>query len=253
MQDYTIGENYTLPSLGKVYNVPVNPEIKIRSMTTEEEMKRVVSVDQPYKNMSEIIDDCLLESPGISAYDMCIGDYQFLLHKLRVVTYGPEYQVVNTCTYCGHENEDVINLDELPVFTYTEEFESYKEFTLPRSGNRIRLKVQTPRMFDKVQERYKDFKRKTKGNVQADPSLIYTIVELIETIDGREPDYGKLDNWVRKLPMADVNEIIQRAERMNESIGVGTKLVCDCQLCGLTFETGLRATNEFFRPAIHIE
>ena len=112
MQDYTIGENYTLPSLGKVYNVPVNPEIKIRSMTTEEEMKRVVSVDQPYKNMSEIIDDCLLESPGISAYDMCIGDYQFLLHKLRVVTYGPEYQVVNTCTYCGHENEDVINLDE---------------------------------------------------------------------------------------------------------------------------------------------
>ena len=57
MQDYTIGESFTLPSLGKVYNKEINPEVKIRSMTTEEEMKRIASVDYPYKNMCEIKKD----------------------------------------------------------------------------------------------------------------------------------------------------------------------------------------------------
>ena len=33
MENYCIGESYTLPSLGKIYNTPVNPEIKLRSMT----------------------------------------------------------------------------------------------------------------------------------------------------------------------------------------------------------------------------
>ena len=71
----------------------VNPNIKIRSMTTEEEMKRLGYTEQPYKMLSEIIDDCLVDKPGISTYDMCLGDYEFLLHKLRVVTYGSDYKI----------------------------------------------------------------------------------------------------------------------------------------------------------------
>ena len=95
-------------------------------MTTNEEMRRVASIDRPYQNLSEIIDACMVEGPGISAYDMCIGDYQYLLHKLRVVTYGPEYKVVNTCQYCGSSTEDIINLEDLNILEYSEDFEKYK-------------------------------------------------------------------------------------------------------------------------------
>ena len=90
--DYTIAESYTLPSLGKVYDHEINPHIKLRSMTTTEEMKRLSPSDRPYENLAEIIDDCLIEKPDISAYDLCVGDFQFLLHKLRIVTYGPMYK-----------------------------------------------------------------------------------------------------------------------------------------------------------------
>ena len=39
-EKYTIAERYTLPSHGLVYNRDVNPEIKLRSMTVRDEMRR---------------------------------------------------------------------------------------------------------------------------------------------------------------------------------------------------------------------
>ena len=39
MQNYTIAESYTLPSKGMVYNRQINPEITLRSMTTEEKIR----------------------------------------------------------------------------------------------------------------------------------------------------------------------------------------------------------------------
>ena len=250
MQNYTIAETYTLPSRGMVYNRQINPEIALRSMTTEEEMRRVASVEHAYKNMSDIIDNCMLEDPGISSYDMCIGDYQFLLHRLRVVTYGPEYDVVNTCMYCGCENQDTINLDDLGVNEYTPEYETYREFVLPKSGSTIRLRPQTPRMLDNVNARVKEARKKFKGDNFTDPTLIYLLMELIETIDGELPNPGEIELWLRQLPMADTNTIIQHADKMNDSIGVDIELQCDCDICGLSFKTALRTTSEFFRPAV---
>ena len=37
--DYTIAETFTLPSEGKIYSQKVNPQVQLRSMTTEEEMR----------------------------------------------------------------------------------------------------------------------------------------------------------------------------------------------------------------------
>ena len=105
MTNYSIAEEYVLPSRGKVYSQNVNPNVKIRSMTTEEEMKRLAPSDKTYKNLCEIIDDCLVENPGISSYDMCLADYQFLLHKLRVVTYGPDYPITSKCPFCRSDND----------------------------------------------------------------------------------------------------------------------------------------------------
>ena len=250
MEDYVIAEEYTLPSKGMVYNQKVNPDIKIRSMTTEEEMKRLSKTDSPYKMLSEIIDDCLVVKPGINTYDMCVADYQFLLHRLRVVTYGPEYDVVNTCIYCGCENQDTINLDDLGVNEYTPEYETYREFVLPKSGSTIRLRPQTPRMLDNVNARVKEARKKFKGDNFTDPTLIYLLMELIETIDGESPNPGEIELWLRQLPMADTNTIIQHADKMNDSIGVDIELQCDCDICGLSFKTALRTTSEFFRPAV---
>ena len=140
MNDYTIANEYTLPSGGLVYGKEINPRFKLRSMTTAEEMKRLNHSDRPYKAMAEIIDDCLVEDIGISAYDLCVADYQFMLLKLRIVTYGPNYKFDSTCPYCGTVNKSTLNLDTLPVAPFDkDEYEKYMEFDLPSTGKRIKL------------------------------------------------------------------------------------------------------------------
>ena len=38
---YTIAEGYELPSKGKIYSVPVNSHVELRSMSARDEMKRL--------------------------------------------------------------------------------------------------------------------------------------------------------------------------------------------------------------------
>ena len=98
--NYTISEYFTLPSEGKIYDTEVNPQINLRSMTTQEEMQRLTHSDKAYKPLCDIIDACMIEKCGISSYDMALGDYQYLLFMLRVVTYGSEYKGTATCPIC---------------------------------------------------------------------------------------------------------------------------------------------------------
>ena len=172
--NYTIAESYTLPSHGKVYEQEINPHIKLRSMTTAEEMKRLSPSDRPYENLAEIIDDCLVEDIGISSYDLCVGDFQFLLHKLRIVTYGPQYKAQIVCPYCGVPEEKIINLEDLKVMEYSEELNKYFEIDLPITKKHIKLRMQTPRILDDVTAKTNELRKKVP-DYNGDPAFLFTL------------------------------------------------------------------------------
>ena len=249
MNDYIIAEEYTLPSYGKVYDKQVNPVIKLRSMTTEDEMKRLAPSDNGFKLLCEIIDDCMVTKPGISSYDMCLGDQQFLLHKLRIVTYGPEYQLMCKCQYCGSNNKHVLDLDSLTPKEYNEDIEKLKEFDLPVSKKHIKLRMQTPRMLDDIQSRKKEFLRK-HPSATSEPAFLFTLESIIDTVDGQKLDAVAIEDFIRNLPMRDTNFLTKKAEKLNESIGLDLQFEAECQVCGLTYKGMFRTTNEFFGPSI---
>lgn len=251
--NYVIGEEFTLPSLGKVYNVEVNPNIKLRSMTTNEEMKRLNHSDRPYKTMAEIIDDCLVTKLPISSYDMCLGDYQFLLHRLRIVTYGPDYALSCTCPLCTSQTVDTINLEDMQVNQLTDDlYESlrkYFEFDLPRSKSHISIRLQTPHMIDDVNLAVKDFKKRA-SLFQGDSAILFTLKSLIREIDYETPDPLKVESWIQNLPMMDTNYILKAAQRLNESIGISTDVDVTCDVCGLDYKAPFRINGNFFGPEV---
>ena len=248
MKDYTVTGTYTLPSLGKVYDRKVNPEVTLRSMTTLEEMKRLNKSDYPYKQMAEIIDDCLIEDPGISAYDMCFADYQFLLHKLRVVTYGEKYALQSTCPYCYSVNKGTIDLNQMVVKPFNqEEYDKYSEFVLPRTEHKIKIKMQTPRMLDNIQNQAKSLKKKS---FNGDPAFFVSLIYLIDTVDGEKLDYVEKENFINTLPMMDTNYIVKVHDKLVESFGLDTALENTCDVCGLDYNSPFRITAEFFGPSV---
>lgn len=253
MANYSIAEEYTLPSKGQVYSENVNPVVKIRSMTTEEEMKRLAPSDRAYKNLCEIIDDCLVENPGLSSYDMCLADYQFLLHKLRVVTYGPSYNTSSVCPHCGTENEGKIDLNSLEVVEYnSDDFAKYLEFVLPVTKKKITIRMQTPRMIDDISQSTRELRKKSKNTASGDSAFLFTLQKLIDTIDGQKIDPIKKEDFVRQLPMMDTNYIMKHAQKLVESFGIKTAINQECSVCGLDYTSSFRITSEFFGPSIDI-
>jgi hypothetical protein len=248
--DFTIANDFELPSLGKVYGKEINPNVKLRSMTTMEEMKRLNHSERPYKAMSEIIDDCLVEDIGISAYDLCLPDYQYLMHKLRIVTYGPMYKVSSTCPYCGSANNHTLNLDDMYVTPLDEEtFKKYSEFVLPASKQTIKIRLQTPRMMDDITFKTKEDRRKNPHN-NGDAAFLFTLESLIEEIDGVKPESFRIRPFIQKLPMMDTNYILKSAQKLNTVFGLDLGLVNVCGVCGLDYNSSFRTTSEFFGPSI---
>ena len=248
MAEYTIAENFTLPSKGLVYKEKVNPVVKLRSMTVEEEMKRLAYSELPYKMLAEIIDDCLVEKPGIPVYDMCIGDYEFLLHKLREVTYGSDYKVNSVCPHCGEINKSTIDLSKLNILEYSaDESEDKLNITLPQSKKHIKLKLQTPRMLDEVKIKSEDLKKRFP-DMTGEPAFLFSIMAMIESVDNEVLDDMRLNSFVKKLGMRDVNYLIQKLEKIK--IGVDTNIECTCQHCGEKYNFPFPVSSEFFRPSV---
>lgn len=251
MANYTVSGIYTLPSLGKIYSPNINPTFTIRSMTTNEEMRRLNPTDRQYKLLSDIIDDCLVEKPGISSYDMCFGDFQFLLHKLRVITYGNEYKITTICPLCGSENSGSINLEQLSVNEYTDDLQKYFEFDLPVTKKHIKIRMQTPRMLDEIEARNTELKKKSSGQ-SGDSAFLLNLSSIVEKIDGIVPPVLEKESFLRNLPMADTNTILAYSTKLNDCIGLNTKLDITCDFCQYPYNSMFKTTTEFFRPTLDI-
>lgn len=252
--DYTIAETYELPSKGKIYKQNVSPMVTIRSMTTTEEMRRLSHTDYPYKALCDTIDACITEPIGISSYDMCLGDYQFLLHKLRVVTYGSNYPSSSICPICGKVNKTTLNLDDIKVKMYTEPVEGEPDPTvivLPKTGRNIVLKYQTPRDLDEIAKEERDFKANNPDS-EINISYLLTLKHLVAMIDGSPVLGAKLDIFLRNLPMADTNFLLKKATELNERIGLDNIILNKCSnpKCGVQYSTTFRITGEFFGPEV---
>lgn len=250
MAEYTISEYCELPSKGLIYDKPVHASIQMRSMTTEEEMRRLSHTEFPYKTLCDLIDTCMVEPCGISSYDMCLGDYQYLLHRMRVVTYGSKYPSSSVCVVCGAVNKSTIDLDDIPVLEFDpEEYNKLRCLTLPTSGKQVMLRYQTPRDIDQIAQEERDFKLRNPDST-TNISYLISLRHTIESIDGQKVPAAKLDQFLRKLPMRDTNAILQVATKLNEKVGIDTKIKNKCSnpRCGVEYYTTFRITNEFFGP-----
>ena len=246
--DYTIMEGYELPSKGKIYNETVDPHIELRSMTARDEMKRLSPSSTPLKTLADIIEGCCIEKPAVHVYDMSLGDYEFLLHKLRIVTYGEDYKVALRCPECSELIEAITQLGQLEVKEFDEEeLRNIQTFSLPKSGRIITLNFQSPRMLEEMEVKVKDMKRRYK-NVTIDFETLVRLLVNIDLVDGEKKSEHELENIVTNLPALDLQKILNNIDKLNKQIGLDNVLYLTCPKCGEEVTTFFRFGPEFFRP-----
>ena len=246
--NFTIMEGYEIPSKGKIYDTNINPHIELRSMTAREEMRRLSPSSTPLKTLADIIEDCCIEKPAIHVYDMSLGDYEFLLHKLRIVTYGEDYKVSLRCPECGELIETVAKLGQLDVKEFDEEeVKNLQTFSLPKSGRIITLNFLSPRMVEEIEVKVKDMKRRYKNATINFETLVRLLVN-IDLVDGEKKNEHELETIVTNLPALDLQKILNNIDKLNQKIGLDNILYLTCPKCGEEVTTFFRFGPEFFRP-----
>lgn len=248
---HTVEESFELPSGGLIYERPIDPHIKLRSMTAQDEMLRLAPSEDTYRVLCDLIDRCILgDKPAISTYDMCLGDYTYLLHALRIVTYGVSYPLSTTCIFCGEPFSTVAKLDQLTVRTWKDEIKELSTVVLPSNGHTVELAYQTPRMLDDIKRRVKQIKRQAPDTVEDAEEMIQKIVFAVKTINGKKVNPVEFEAKVRHMKMADVNTLLQTIDLMSESLGPVKLFTCECPSCHNTTVSLFRYSSEFFRPSI---
>lgn len=253
-QNYTIAEEYELPSKGKIYAVPFDGKVKLRSMTVQEEMRRLNKSKSMNSTLCEIIDSCLITKLPISSYDLAVPDFEYLLHKLRVVTYGPEYKMLVGCPHCGKQQQYTADLDALKVRTLdAEEYKKLLTFQLPVCKKEIKLRIPTARLEDTIADKVAEFNKQLEeqgSSFDGDMAPIFTLETMIESVDGAKMSFIDLETLVKHMSSADYNYIIQKLEKVNSAFGLDKKIDLKCSKCGGKFSTFFRISREFFRPTI---
>lgn len=247
-ENYTIMEGYELPSKGEIYDVKVNPHVELRSMSARDEMKRLAPSTTQFKTLADIIENCMIEKPAIHVYDMCLGDYEFLLHKLRIVTYGGKYKMLLACPFCGETNDITFNLEDLELKEFDiNKYNELRTIILPRSGHTVSIKFQTPRMLDEQELKVREMKKKYK-DADIDFGTLVLLSSIIDTVDGVKLDPLKMESFVEKLPALDMAKILNNLDEINKSIGIDTKIQVPCPVCDNEINAFFRFGPEFFRP-----
>lgn len=247
--NYTISEGVVLPSRGIIYDAKVNPNIELRSMTARDEMKRLAPSATPFKVLSDIIQDCMLEKPAMKVYDMALGDYEYLLHRLRVVTYGDAYSMQLTCPHCGENVSIETHLDEMQITQLeASTWQSLHQIVLPKNGDKITLNIMTPRILQEIDVKAKDLKRRFK-DAAIDFEVYADLLMLIEYVNGQKLSQLQLQNYIDRLPALDLQKLRNAKDKLNSCFGIKNEVEVRCPICGGDFTAYFRFGTEFFRPS----
>jgi hypothetical protein len=217
-------------------------------MTARDEMKRLSPSSTPLKTLADIIEGCMIEKPAIHVYDMALGDYEFLLHRLRVVTYGPDFKINVRCPECNKPIETVTSLDDIALKEFDlNEFDELRDFALPESGKRVVLKFMTPRMMDEISAKAADMQRRYR-NAPTDFETLAKLTVCVDTIDGVKLSPIDFETTLNHLPAKDLLKILNNLDKLNQCLGLDNRLYITCPQCGGEFLNFFRFGPEFFRP-----
>ena len=236
----SIQETYEFPSKGKLEGIPKS--FTIRSMTTMEEKKLLGVSNLPFKLLRDVINACIVEPKGFDCYDLPLGDFQFIYHKLRVVTYGNIYEILQVCPYCLKVSKLQIDLDALPVIEFDPAQLDKLNITLPRSGDKIKAKMMTPRILDEIASEVND--ATAKGQSKAESEYMWSLIKLIDTVNGEKLNELQVRKYVQEMQALDSRTL----NKAVSSIGFGVQtenIVSQCTNCGKTFPHSLPINKEF--------
>jgi len=217
-----------LPSGGKAYHEHAG-HVNISPFTyaDEKHLRGVTNMSGAQKAIGTIFDRCV---EGLSYEESTIPDKNYLLFKLREISYGDDYPITLNCDTCGANNMLKLKISSIPVNTAKEDLEDPIKVTLPDTEQEVEIRL--PRSRD---ESYME-------NLGSITNNLWRFVISV----GGYTDGVVVRKFIEQTSVRDVD--VMRATVLNVDYGLDQKMSYHCLECG-HLNKGMIPLNENFFSA----
>lgn len=241
---------YQIPGFSLYKNLGMNIErdFVLRPMTTMEEKLRLSSPG--FGTIAQIIKACLKSNVDLDINQLKVFDVQYLMYKLRTVTYGEDYRFSLVCPHCGGTLDVTVDLDKLNVNVVPDDFkEPFEIGPLPISKDTIQC-----RLFS-VKD-YLDILTESKAKLEKfpemkdDPSFLIDLCKRVVTVNNKVLAPFQLEDYLKKMHARDYQYFDSKYTQLANSFGLDVNsMETECTHCNKKLKYSLPVTYEFFRPS----
>ena len=165
---------------------------------------------------------------GLDYDSMTLEDKNFVLFKLREISYGDKYVITAVCPDCSAENNLNLLISEIPVEYAADDFEEPLEITLPDSDQVVKY----------VNPRAKD-----EPYMEDMVTLTENLWRFALSV-GTHSDKNILRQFFEQTTVRDISFFRENLSKSH--YGFTKKVAFDCASCGETTETFVPFNESFF-------
>jgi len=247
------GRTFRLPSGGIMYKngelSSQEGEVHVHPMSAMTEIN-LKNPDLLFngKALQQVCAECI---PEISQPLKLFGrDIDALMIFLRLVTYGPDFQisVKHNCEHAKDHNY-IVNVEDLVRTMVQLEPTMVDKYQVTLSNGQV-VKLQPIRFEQMIKLFQMNAGKTAQPNAELDiedikKNIVFNMVNLIESVDDIT-DKAQIEEWVKAIPTTMQNRIAEVIEKMNEW-GPSNKTTLICKDCKeeFTCELPLNAISFF--------
>ena len=232
-----------LPSKGIFYR-PKKESLKVGYLTASDENVLMSQNDTKDGIVTTLLRTKIYE-PGFDVTQMIDTDVQAILLFLRNTSFGPEYHVKVNDPATNKTFEVSLLIDQVDYINsmYNPDEEGLFSYTLPKSGNQVKLKILSIGEQKEVENLVDSY---PKGVIA--PTITKRLEKHIIEIDG-DADRMKISTFVNQMPISDSKDLRTFLKECEPSIDLNRTVTAPSGE-KVTFELSFGV--EFFRPFFSI-
>lgn len=244
-QNTALTEDVQMISRGILKNIP--PTITIKALQRKDKKKVLMSNTDDV--LLSLLQSCIVNPKDFNVYDLLPFESQYLLYRLRILTYGNENTFNEQCPYCGEINDVKMDLNSIPIIDIPDNFKLSFDIQLPISGDVLTCKLLTEGELSKIRKESKEFTNNT-GVDDLDRIWEARII----AINGHTKLAPiEITQYLDEMSDYDSEYFMEYYNNYSGNYGLQTKLNYICDKCNKKVESEMPNIATFFRPEFKID
>lgn len=246
-QSTPLTETVKMISRGLIPDIP--EEIVLKAIQRKD--KKKVLMSETDNILLSLLQTSIVSPQNFNVYNLLPFESEYLLYRLRVLTYGADHTFKDTCPYCGHTNDVEINLNDIPIKDIPDNFNIIFDIPpLPVSGAQLTCRLLNEGELATIRKQAVELKDGT-NNKNVDIDIIWE--SRIVAING-DTSLAPIEitTFLDELSDYDSEYFMEYYTKYEGNYGLQTKLNYTCDSCSNKVSADMPNIRTFFRPTFKI-